>query len=103
MSDSALRSLANRLGILPEYLDQTGRETRVTSDDTRVAILAAMGFDASTESRAASALELLHARDLARTLPPVRVIVHGSAFSLPSHRAVLTLERGGEEEPDQLF
>jgi hypothetical protein len=94
MSVSALRTLADRLGILPEYVDQTGRETRVTSDETRVAILAAMGIDASNESRAASALEFLDARELARTLRPVRVIVHDTAFSLPSPRAVLRLERG---------
>ena len=100
MSDSVLRALADRLGILPEYVDQTGRETRVTSDETRVAILAAMGFDASTDSRAASALELLEARELSRALRPVRVVVHDSAFSLPSPRAVLTLERGGEWRPD---
>ncbi|MGE5728330.1 MAG: 4-alpha-glucanotransferase [Gemmatimonas sp.] len=99
MSESALRTLANRLGILPEYIDQTGREARVTSDETRVAILAAMGFDATTESRAASALELLEARELSRALRPVRVIVHDSAFSLPSPRAVLTLERGGTWRP----
>ncbi|HSU94956.1 MAG TPA: 4-alpha-glucanotransferase, partial [Gemmatimonadaceae bacterium] len=99
MSDSALRTLADRVGILPEYVDQTGRETRVTSDGTRVAILAAMGFDASTESRAASALELLEARELSRAFPPARVIVHDSAFALPSARAVLTLERGGEWRP----
>jgi 4-alpha-glucanotransferase len=98
MPDSALRTLADRLGILSEYVDQTGRETRVTSDETRVAILAAMGFDASNESRAASALELLEARELARSLHPVRVIVHDSAFSLPP-KAVLTLERGGEWRP----
>ena len=96
MSHSALRALADRLGILPEYVDQTGRETRVTSDETRVAILAAMGFDASTDARAASALELLETRELSRALRPVRVVVHDSAFSLPSPRAVLTLERGGE-------
>src|SRR6478672_4392991 len=99
MSDSALRTLADRLGILPEYIDQTGREARVTSDETRVAILAAMGFDAATESRAASALELLEARELSRALRPVRVIVHDSAFSLPSPRTVLTLERGGTWRP----
>ena len=99
MSDSALRTLADRAGILPEYVDQTGRETRVTSDETRVAILAAMGVDASTQSRAASALELLEARELSRAFPPARVIVHDSAFALPSPRAVLTLERGGEWRP----
>jgi 4-alpha-glucanotransferase len=99
MSDSALRTLADRVGILPEYADQTGRETRVTSDETRVAILAAMGFDASTQARAASELETLDARALARSLAPVRVIVHDSAFSLPAPHAVLTLERGGEWHP----
>ncbi|MEP7066915.1 MAG: 4-alpha-glucanotransferase [Gemmatimonadota bacterium] len=99
MSDSALRTLADRLGILPEYLDQTGRETRTTSDESRVAILAAMGFDASTDARAVSALDLLDARELSRALRPVRVLVHDSSFSLPSPRAVLTLERGGEWRP----
>src|SRR3569623_3383549 len=99
MSDSALRMLANRLGILPEYVDQTGRETRVTSDETRVAILAAMGFAASMSSRAAAALELLEAHELSRALRPARVIVHDAAFTLPSPKAVLTLERGGEWRP----
>ena len=96
MLASALHMLADRLGILPEYVDQTGRETRVTTDETRIAIIAAMGFDASTESRAASALDLLDARELARALAPVRVIVHDSSYVLPSRQAVLTLERGGE-------
>jgi 4-alpha-glucanotransferase len=95
MPAPALRTLADRLGILPEYTDQTGRETRVTADETRVAILAAMGFDAPTEERAADALALLDARELARKLPPVRVIVHDAAFALPSRAATLTLERGG--------
>jgi 4-alpha-glucanotransferase len=99
MPDSALRTLADRLGILPEYTDQTGRETRTTSDDTRVAILSAMGFDASTEERAAAALALLDAREGARTLAPVRVLVHDSPFELPSRTAVITLERGGEWRP----
>ena len=95
MTDSALHLLAARLGILPEYVDQTGRVTRSTADETRVAIIAAMGFDASSEDRAASALALLDARESARSLPPVRVIVHDGAFALPSRGAVLTLERGG--------
>lgn len=99
MPASALHTLADRLGILPEYVDQTGRETRVTEDVTRVAIIAAMGFDASTEERAAAALALLDARAAARTLAPVRVIVHGSEFSIPPRGAVLTLERGGDWSP----
>ncbi|MEO8881483.1 MAG: 4-alpha-glucanotransferase [Gemmatimonadaceae bacterium] len=96
MTASALHTLADRLGILSEYVDQTGRETRVTEDVTRVAIIAAMGFDASTEERAAAALTLLEVRDATRTLPPVRVLVHGSEFSIPTRGAVLTLERGGD-------
>jgi 4-alpha-glucanotransferase len=95
MADSALRTLALQLGILPEYVDQTGRETRSTTDETRVAIIAAMGFDASTEERATAALATLEARDRSRTLAPVRVIVHDSPFTLPSRAAQLTLERGG--------
>jgi 4-alpha-glucanotransferase len=99
MPDSALRTLADRLGILPEYVDQTGREVRATSDDTRIAILSAMGFDASSDERAAAAIALLDARERARTLPPVRVLVHSSPFELPSRAAVLTLERGGDWRP----
>jgi len=99
MPASALHTLADRLGILPEYVDQTGHQTRVTTDEARVAIIAAMGFDASTEARAASALELLDARALSQTLDPVRVIVHDSAFALPSPRAIVTLEKGTTWRP----
>ncbi|MBV9775138.1 MAG: 4-alpha-glucanotransferase, partial [Gemmatimonadetes bacterium] len=73
-SHSALQRLATRVGILPSYVDQTGTETRVTSDETRVAILAAMGIDASTPELAEAALEALEAREWARILPPVRVV-----------------------------
>src|ERR671914_585483 len=58
---SAVRALADHLGIIAEYVDQTGREKRATSDRTRVALLAAMRFDASSERAAADALaELRH-------------------------------------------
>ncbi len=70
---SALRALAERAGIVPEYLDQTGRQKRTTSDDTRVALLAAMGFDASDEGAARAAVERLEAEDAARLLEPVSV------------------------------
>jgi 4-alpha-glucanotransferase len=69
-----LRALADRVGIVHEYLDQTGKERRRTSDATRELLLAAMGVDASTEESAARALEELDARAAMRGIPPVRVI-----------------------------
>jgi len=41
-----LTRLGDELGIVPVYLDQTGKERRYTTDATRVAILGAMGIDA---------------------------------------------------------
>ncbi len=73
-----LRRLADRVGILPEYVDQTGRETRTTSDATRVAILDAMGLEASTEDLARAALEELEARERVALLEPVRVRLRGT-------------------------
>ncbi len=69
----ALRALAERAGILPEYLDQTGRQTRTTSDETRVALLAAMGVDASDERAARAAFQRFQAEEAARMLEPVSV------------------------------
>ena len=71
---SALRALADRVGIIDEYLDQTGKETRRTTDATRVALLAAMGIDASTDDRAREALETLENEERTRLLAPVRVV-----------------------------
>lgn len=69
-----LRRLAERMGIESEYVDQTGRERRPTSDATRERLLAAMGHDAATEEAAASALAGLDRAATAEFLPPVRVI-----------------------------
>jgi len=69
-----LRRLADRLGIQASYLDQSGGEERITSDTTRERLLAAMGIDASTEERAASALRTLRRRERSRLLAPVRVV-----------------------------
>ena len=68
-----MRALADRLGIIAEYVDQTGKEKRATSDRTRVALLVAMGFDASSERVAGDALSELRERDRKRLLLPVRV------------------------------
>jgi hypothetical protein len=76
---SALHHLAARVGILPEYLDQTGTEVRHTSDATRIAIIRAMGIDASTPASAAAALHAIDEADRSELLPPVRVSLRGSA------------------------
>ena len=68
-----LRALAGELGILPSYVDVTGR-TRRTSDATRQAVLAAMGIDASTEEAARRELAGMAEEAAARILDPVRVV-----------------------------
>ncbi|HET6304742.1 MAG TPA: 4-alpha-glucanotransferase, partial [Myxococcota bacterium] len=52
----ALRRLADRLGILASYVPAGGGAPRRTSDATREVLVAAMGFDASSEAAAARAL-----------------------------------------------
>ena len=74
---AALQRLAERVGILPEYVDQTGTEVRRTPHATTVAFLNAMGFDAGSEPGLRDALEELDARERSRLLPPVRVCVRG--------------------------
>ena len=74
-----MHALADHLGIIAEYVDQTGKEKRATSDRTRVALLAAMGFDASSERAAARALAELRTRDRERLLRPVRVTQNAGA------------------------
>lgn len=68
-----LRALADRLGILPSYLDIAGVE-RVTADATREALLRAMGYEAADESAAAETLLELERRERERLLDPVRVV-----------------------------
>ena len=71
---SALHQLADRVGIVAEYVDQTGRERRQTSDETRAALLRAMGLSADTEEEARQSLERLEREERARLLAPTRVV-----------------------------
>lgn len=73
-----LRRLADRLGIASSYMDQSGGEERRTSDDTREQLLAAMGFDASTEEAARESLRRLRRRERREWIAPVRVVRHRS-------------------------
>jgi 4-alpha-glucanotransferase len=76
-----LRALADRAGILPAYRPMAGKPTRPTRDETREALLAAMGFDVSTESAARRALDALQRSEADRLTAPVRVAVAGSPRS----------------------
>jgi 4-alpha-glucanotransferase len=69
---STLLALAGRAAILPEYVDIFGQR-RLTSDDTRVALLAAMGIDASSGTAAARTLAELEQGDAERLIEPVYV------------------------------
>jgi 4-alpha-glucanotransferase len=71
---SPLAQLSERAGIVSRYLDQTGREWRETSDETRRDLLTALGFDASTDATASSALEALDREEREERLAPVRVV-----------------------------
>lgn len=72
-----LAALAERLGIVAEYVDMTGKERRRTSDATRELLLAAMGVDATSEESAARTLAEMDERESARPLAPARVVEQG--------------------------
>ncbi|MFG2019018.1 4-alpha-glucanotransferase [Actinomadura geliboluensis] len=74
MGDDELIRLAGHHGVATRYADWRGREAAV-APDTLVAVLAALGVDASTPGAARAELERVRAP--ARTLPPVVVVRHG--------------------------
>ena len=97
---SALRALARHLGILSSYLDVDGRR-HTTSDDTRVAIMHAMGVDAGDDAAARVELDRRAAEQRARLLDPVAVLTAGEPWALPVRsrgrgewHATLALEDG---------
>ena len=69
-----LHTLSRRFGIVDVYVDQSGTERRATSDETRVALLGAMGVDASTEAASAASLSELDARAATEALSTVAVV-----------------------------
>jgi 4-alpha-glucanotransferase len=68
----ALHALAERQGVLSSYVD-IGGVTCPTNDESRVAILAAMGIDASSEAAAMQALKEAERRSNGRAIDPVIV------------------------------
>jgi 4-alpha-glucanotransferase len=77
----ALVRLAEEMGIIPRYLEQTGKVWRETTDETREALLTAMGFDVSSEARAREAVEHLATESRGRPVEPVRVVQQADARS----------------------
>jgi 4-alpha-glucanotransferase len=74
VSQSALHALADYIGIVPDYVEQTGRAVRTTSDETRRAFFAALGIDAATDDAARDSLAQLKALDERDVIPRVRVV-----------------------------
>ncbi len=72
MSDRPhLRALADKLGILPEYTNFNATKSIVATDNTRIALLRAMGVDAGDEQSAERALKKLSHRQSASGLDPL--------------------------------
>ena len=106
MKRPKLRELADRLGIIPDYVSQTGKTVR-TSDDAREALLSVMGLDAPTEDAARGWLDELDHEDRQQLIDPVRVVERDDASAgrvrvrlpdgVPSADVHLTLtEEGGQ-------
>ena len=71
--------MADRMGIIDEYVDQTGKERRVTSDRTRRALLRVLGYDVSDDAAATKALDALREEERHRLVSPVRVTADATA------------------------
>jgi hypothetical protein len=85
-SPSALHELAARVGIVPEYFDIQGRVHRA-SDDSRRAILSALGFDVSSSAAERDALDNILREEQNEIVSPVRVARQssGTASMLDVH------------------
>jgi len=100
----ALDALADRLGVAAGYASVSGGQ-RAAADAARVAVLATMGFDASTEQAARRALailereaadQLIEPAHVARaTARPPRVRLRVAGRGPVSWRVELVDERGG--------
>ncbi len=85
MSDeSSLYTLAELLGIATEFWDWKGRHTQV-SQQTMIAVMAAMGVDASSAEKADAAIVEHHLKPWRRGLPPVVVATEGAQTHVEAH------------------
>ncbi|MCI4675673.1 4-alpha-glucanotransferase [Candidatus Mycolicibacterium alkanivorans] len=84
MTHPSLSELAHRFGVATDYHDWSGRHT-VVDAATLVAVLAALGVDASTEESCAAALSEADRRYWSRPLPPTIVGRNGTETSFWAH------------------
>ena len=108
LSNAFLTELASEFGIATEFWDWKGRRTDV-SDETVIAILAAMDVDASDPEHAAQAVEDFHNRTWTRTIPACVVVEEGRSQQVLAHvphgewiRLAVHLEDGGWREVPQV-
>jgi 4-alpha-glucanotransferase len=99
--NTELAALAAAYGVATEFWDQAGAH-QVVSEATVVAVLAALGVDASSPASSAAALEARRLHEWRRTLPPVFVARQGAAATTWVHlphgdraRLWIELEDGG--------
>ncbi|MGN6636902.1 MAG: 4-alpha-glucanotransferase [Oryzihumus sp.] len=103
-----LTELARAHGVATEYWDWQGNHV-VVSESTIVAVLAALGVDASTGDRTRAALEAVALLSWRQVLPPVVVCRQGWTPWVPVHlddgasvQVWITLEGGGRREVRQV-
>ena len=102
--DPTLHALADAFAIATEYWDWQGRHVTV-APATLVAVLAALGVDASTPAAAAAALAEQEERPWRRLLPACRAFRQGEAVTVPLHAPAgaavelwVELETGGRRD-----
>src|SRR5262245_57574389 len=78
---SALDELATRSGIALDYEDYRGRR-RVVPDEAKRAVLAALGWPATTDTEIGAAISALEDQAWRATLPPAIVVRAGQACEL---------------------
>ncbi|WP_203567328.1 4-alpha-glucanotransferase [Aestuariimicrobium ganziense] len=84
LNDAALNELTEHFGIQTEFWDWKGRHTSIT-DEAAIAILAALGVDASTHDLAWAAVDEIRLKPWRRALPPCIVVEQGHWRSVDVH------------------
>jgi 4-alpha-glucanotransferase len=108
LSNPHLAELAAEFGIATEFWDWKGRLTEI-SDETVIAVLAAMEIDASTAEAAEAAVQERRIRPWRRALPPCTVMQQGAPQQVRVHvpdgawvNVWVRLEDGGTRDLRQL-